>query len=1304
MSSTHPRSARHPAHTKHVLHRPLRHHHRVAAWAVVIVAAGLAATIIVTAYRAVTPAWPGPRLDRVTPFLLRSAPAQQGVYRLRIFGDAFREGARVVAGSTSAAHVYVVSPTELTAEFTQESLAAGWYDLLLLNFDRQSALLTNAFAVQNENGVVPRRFFSIRSLAEGIAFAAGQAPANDATPNINVGTYSLNSLSDADAAFVADRLDFFMGNTLKSADIKASNAHPKLFPYMDLTEYNNGDYSLNRDGHTDAKIVNFVASYNAANDPDIDVEDFYLHAKCDCDMSYAAAGHCQTYNANDSKCTQTAACPYSFITGTRTQYYGWNPASPGQPNSGCLASTATSRAASRMMSAYLPSWDVPNYAHPQLDDFWVDVAKRENIGWSPAGTLDGLLFDTVVKDNTFAFADGIHMSWEYWGVNSRSTAAPTQAFYDYFALQNSVQRQLNATPGLGAMRWPGNVISVPNEYPPSIYTNDTLSNVPEFFVETFFDGNKNGYLTYQPECSTLKSILDESENKGKKFFLNAYERSGTSCADSSDCRTERGKIQSLAMYYLVARTTGDGITGYSYSADVTNGTLEQRAWNAAATVDLGEPTPGPAGAKDIFGNTNTENFYNFDNPNGGFTCPVTSTTPTTVVYARNFSGGLVLVKHRYDWADSTVYGDESASDTTKQEYTLDGYYHPVRADGTLGAAVNAVNLSNSEGAILLRDRAAAVTAIGNKTTGENQLLHFDITASDPDGDSIALSSDMPTGATLNDLGNGRATFSWTPTIAQSGIYTITVQATSLGLTTATSFLVTVNDLNQAPSITAPASHTVDEGGILAFAVAGSDPDGDAVTLKGMNLPSGATFTDLGNGTGSFRWSPDTTQAGEYTAIRFEASDGKLTATADARITVHDRSSAAPASGAPVFNTLDDIIVDEGTLLAFSVAAQDPEGNRATLTAERLPSGATFTDLGDSTGVFRWLPDYGQGGVYTGITFRAHDGTQTSEIFLTVTVEEVNTGGAFIDSRNFYAFAAKQRNGASLAVGNVVDDLRDEIITGAGAGSTPLVRIYANDGSLRKEFQPYPSRMKKGVTVAACDLNGDDIDEILVLPGPGVAQRIRAYSGQGKALAQYGFRILGGKETRQATFACGDVDGDHRDDIVVALAHGGSPYVTIYGPTGTVRKRFTPYTLSYRQGLRVGLGDLDGDGRKEVLIASTYNPQVQVFRPNGTRRASWTPFGRTYRRGIAVAAADTDGDGKQEVLAVSGSGADARVKIFTDFGRKQTNQFRAYPRSQHGGAAIAGGDVDGDGAEDIITVPSGAASAWVKLFDRFGKPL
>jgi hypothetical protein len=76
---------------------------------------------------------------------------------------------------------------------------------------------------------------------------------------------------------------------------------------------------------------------------------------------------------------------------------------------------------------------------------------------------------------------------------------------------------------------------------------------------------------------------------------------------------------------------------------------------------------------------------------------------------------------------------------------------------------------------------------------------------------------------------------------------------------------------------------------------------------------------------------------------------------------------------PVIALVPDKQVHEQELLEFDIVATDPKiGETLTLTAENLPEGAQFLDLGNRTGHFQWTPSSEQPGQYDAVTFIATD--------------------------------------------------------------------------------------------------------------------------------------------------------------------------------------------------------------------------------------------------------------------------------------------------------------------------------------------
>ncbi|MGE0086295.1 MAG: Ig-like domain-containing protein [Desulfococcaceae bacterium] len=71
---------------------------------------------------------------------------------------------------------------------------------------------------------------------------------------------------------------------------------------------------------------------------------------------------------------------------------------------------------------------------------------------------------------------------------------------------------------------------------------------------------------------------------------------------------------------------------------------------------------------------------------------------------------------------------------------------------------------------------------------------------------------------------------------------------------------------------------------LGFLVTASDPNGTVPVLTCSALPAGAQFTDQGNGTGMFSWTPLPGQSGKY-VITFTASDGQLQSAQTCTITI-----------------------------------------------------------------------------------------------------------------------------------------------------------------------------------------------------------------------------------------------------------------------------------------------------------------------------------------------------------------------------------------------------------------------------------
>jgi hypothetical protein len=355
------------------------------------------------------------------------------------------------------------------------------------------------------------------------------------------------------------------------------------------------------------------------------------------------------------------------------------------------------------------------------------------------------------------------------------------------------------------------------------------------------------------------------------------------------------------------------------------------------------------------------------------------------------------------------------------------------------------------------NQAPVLAAIGNKTVNAGQTLTFQISATDPNGNSLTYSaSNLPSGSSFN---NSTRTFTWTPTSSQAGAYSnVRFNVSDGSLTDYENITITVNSVNQAPVLAAIGSKTIDAGETLTFSISATDPDGNSLTYSASNLPSGSAFNAS---TRTFTWTPDSSQAGTYSNVRFTVSDGSLTDYENITITV----SSVDVNQAPVLSSIGSKTVTTGQSLTFTISASDPDGDSLTYSASSLPGGASFSI---STRRFSWTPDESQSGTYNNVRFIVSDGNLTDyeNITITVTTAYVNEAPVLAPIGN-KSVTAGQTLTFTISATDPNDDQMscgvDNLPSGASlnyntgtftwtpgesqVGTYPNVRFYVSDGNL-----------------------------------------------------------------------------------------------------------------------------------------------------------------------------------------------------------------------------------------------------------------
>jgi hypothetical protein len=151
--------------------------------------------------------------------------------------------------------------------------------------------------------------------------------------------------------------------------------------------------------------------------------------------------------------------------------------------------------------------------------------------------------------------------------------------------------------------------------------------------------------------------------------------------------------------------------------------------------------------------------------------------------------------------------------------------------------------------------------------------------------------------------------------------------------------------------------------------------------------------------------------------------------------------------------------------------------------------------------------------------------------------------------SFMAYNPAWIGGLFVAAGDVDGDGFADIVTGADAGGGPHVLAYSGaDGHVLQSFFAYEPAFPNGVRVAAGDLNHDGYAEIITAAGPGGGPHVRVFDGASGVEIVGMFadesRDAGRHVRRRADRAVADGDRHararrHRAGVVLALGLGGA---------------------------------------------------------------------------------------------------------------------------------------------------------------------
>lgn len=261
-----------------------------------------------------------------------------------------------------------------------------------------------------------------------------------------------------------------------------------------------------------------------------------------------------------------------------------------------------------------------------------------------------------------------------------------------------------------------------------------------------------------------------------------------------------------------------------------------------------------------------------------------------------------------------------------------------------------------------------------------------------------------------------------------------------------------------------------------------------------------------------------------------------------------------------------------------------------------------------------------------------------------------------------------------------------------SGSNPYIKRVGHHGAKIKSFSVYND--EGGIASIEADINGDEINEIVVAPEPGLGAKVKAYTKNGTALTS--FSPFGSTFNKGISITAGDVNGDSKDEIIVAPLTKGTPKIKVFRYSNgkfTLLKEARVYGNEVPGGINLSSGDVNGDGVTEIIV-SPYQEKdktdrvvkIYAYRDGKlVKLASKQIYSDNRYQGIKTITADMDGDGKEEIITTPSLNYGDDISVYSYSNGKLTyvDDVWAYSDDFDGLTSIASGDINNDGKDEIV---------------------
>jgi hypothetical protein len=297
--------------------------------------------------------------------------------------------------------------------------------------------------------------------------------------------------------------------------------------------------------------------------------------------------------------------------------------------------------------------------------------------------------------------------------------------------------------------------------------------------------------------------------------------------------------------------------------------------------------------------------------------------------------------------------------------------------------------------------------------------------------------------------------------------------------------------------------------------------------------------------------------------------------------------------------------------------------------------------------------------------------------------------------------------------------------------------YSRNGRRRELKEGVFRRLASGQLSLAIanETTNNEPDTARIIMGTGVGadkDRVAVVASGRRRRVLSNFEPFTGGYDGGVTVAAGNIIGGGSDELIVAQAdvNSGASFVRIFeendeDPFGRIdwilRDSFTAFNDETEVdgipvnagGAYVAVGELyagsgANTGLEEIVVGSTSGaPVIRVLTASGSEIASWLAYPTATNDGARVATGDLDGDGTDEIVSVPAVGQ-PRVRAFSGDGLpfedpstgEAVNFFASF-EAPEGGLQVAIADFDLDGQAEIVVAGVWNSVPEVKVFELDG---